>query len=83
MKKMLMLLATFAFAPAVPALADVSCTENCVKQMTTHFSGRPPFKRSFEMVAASEVEQREAAVRKKATLRGRPPYKNRFGPRSR
>lgn len=83
MKKMLMLLATLAFAPALPAMANSSCNEDCVKKMTTDFNGRPPFKRSFEMVSASEVQAREAAASNKSKLRGKPPFRNRVGPRSR
>ncbi len=82
MKKVIMLIAAFAAAPVFPAMADSSCTDDCVKRMTTDFSGRPPFKRSFEMVPASEIRAEEAAKAaakaKKPKFLGTPPYKNRI-----
>lgn len=63
-------------------MADSPCTDNCVKRMTTDFSGRPPFKRSFEMVPASEIRAEEAAKAaakaKKPKFLGTPPYKKRI-----
>lgn len=77
LKRTLMLLAALTAAPVLPAMASSACTENCVKRMTTDLRGRPPFKRSFEMVPAAEVGQKKVSSRKTFTPRGKPPYKNR------
>jgi hypothetical protein len=78
MKKVLTLIAACALAPAIPAMASESCTDNCVKRATTDFSGKPPYKRSYEMVSEKQVREEKAAKSKKPKFLGTPPYKKRM-----
>ncbi len=64
------------------AFSDNECTENCVAQIVTDFSGKPPFKRRIEMVPAVDIAQVEIVTSepelievKTVDFRGKPPFK--------
>lgn len=70
--------------------ADDPCKTDCVTKITTDFSGRPPFKRTIEVLSAVEVAQLEIQKADSAQAikgewidvttvdySGRPPFKRR------
>ncbi|HBM83081.1 MAG TPA: hypothetical protein DD459_05365 [Halieaceae bacterium] len=77
MKKLLMSVAVVGMVATFPVAAEPECTENCVKRMVTEYKGRPPFKRSFERVPASELASEEATAKGTFKPGAKPPYKRR------
>lgn len=79
----------FATLIAGTTFADTPCETDCVTKITTDFSGRPPFKRTIELVPAIDIALLEiestdvSAVEGEwvtittVDYRGRPPFKRR------
>lgn len=80
----------FATLLAGAAFADTPCKTDCVTKITTDFSGRPPFKRTVEVLSAVDVAQLEIESAEPAVTgegewvtvtsvdySGRPPFKRR------
>jgi hypothetical protein len=76
-KWLILVFVTAGAAMSFPVQADTSCEQPCVKQMVTDFRGRPPFKRSFEWVSATDSRSNEAAVKPVHKPRSKPPYERR------
>ena len=62
--------------------ASAECTENCVTKVVTDFSGRPPFKRSIEVVPVVDIAEVEIVDSepvfvdvKTVDFKGKPPFK--------
>ncbi len=63
-------------------MGSADCSGGCVAKMVTDFSGKPPFKRSVEMVPAVDIAQFESVPTEKELIegktvdfRGKPPFK--------
>ncbi|MFT6093159.1 MAG: hypothetical protein ACJA2Q_001052 [Pseudohongiellaceae bacterium] len=80
----------FVALVAGATFADAPCKTDCVTKITTDFSGRPPFKRTIEVLSAVEVAQLEIQKADSAQAikgewidvttvdySGRPPFKRR------
>ena len=59
MKILSIVIGGFATLVAGAAFADAPCKTDCVTKITTDFSGRPPFKRTVEVLSAVDVAQLE------------------------
>lgn len=90
MKVLSIVIGGFATLVAGATFADAPCKTDCVTKISTDFSGRPPFKRTFEVlpaidVAQLEIETTHATEEVKGEwgtvttvdYRGRPPFKRR------
>jgi hypothetical protein len=66
---------------SIIAESSAACAKDCVTIVTTDFKGRPPFKRSYETITATEIlpvkVEKVGELRKVRTVdfTGRPPFK--------
>jgi hypothetical protein len=90
MKVLSIVIGGFATLVAGATFADAPCKTDCVTKITTDFSGRPPFKRTVEVLSVVDVAQLElektAAAKEiegewvnltTVDYSGRPPFKRR------
>ena len=75
----------FAFFASSSTLAATECTENCVTQLVTDFSGKPPFKRRVEVLQVVEIAEVEILKSepvfvnvKTVDFSGKPPFKRKM-----
>jgi hypothetical protein len=66
---------------SITAESSAACAKDCVTIVTTDFKGRPPFKRSYETITATEIlpvkveKVGELTEVRTVDFRGRPPFK--------
>ena len=65
-------------------LASEECTENCVTKIVADFRGKPPFKRTIEVLPAVDIAVAEVVTSdpvwvdvKSVDFKGKPPFKRR------